>query len=648
MAIVKMSNFSLFAFDSKREDLLHKLQEFKYVHFSDIEMDDSLKEIGLQDVKVPESLVAIDEDISKVKYGMDLLNKYYTRETGLKAMSKGLETFEFKELEEKALKIDYHSIYNQLKELNTKKEILRQEISKLNTSINELNPWIKLESPISKLDAFSKSEIILGTVPKKLVQKLQEELTDTKYTYFEVLSEGVEDIYILAITSIEEEDLLKDILRNNGFSRVKLSGEKTPSEEIKEYEGKVNRLQNDITIQENEIKSLAKHLPELEVEYEYLLNKKLRFAASEKFVKTDNVTVIKGYIPTDMKNEFTDAIKGTLNDYYYLEVEEADKDDADAPILLKNSKFVQSFQSLTGMYALPNYNEIDPTPLLAPFYLIFFGMMVADFGYGLIMLIGTLIALKKFNLSESQRDSIRFFYYLSYATIFWGLVFGSFLGGIIPIPGLMNPATQYNELLVISIIFGIVHLFFALGIKAYLLIRDGQPLAALFDVGFWYMALTGGIVYIIGIVMTIPPILKTIGFAVMVIGMVGIILTGGREANSIGGKAAGGLYSLYGISSYVGDFVSYSRLMALGLSGGFIASAINMMVDMLVGKGIIGILFGIVVFLVGQAFNIFLSLLGAYVHTIRLTYVEFFGKFYSGGGKEFKQFRNKPKYINIK
>ncbi len=648
MAIVKMSNFSLFAFDSKREDLLHKLQEFKYVHFSNIEMDDSLKEIGLQDVKVPESLVAIDEDISKVKYGMDLLNKYYTRETGLKAMKKGLETFEFKELEEKALNIDYHSIYNQLKELNTKKEILRQEISKLNTSISELNPWIKLESPIDKLNSFNKSEILLGTVPKKLVQKLQSELTDTKYTYFEVLSEGKEDVYILAITSIEEEDVLRDILRNNSFSRVKLSGEKTPSEEIQEYQNKVNRLQDDITVKENEIKGLAKHLPELEIEYEYLLNKKLRFAASEKFVKTENVTLIKGYIPTDMKDEFINAIKTTLDDYYYLEVEEADKDDVSAPILLKNSKFVQSFQSLTGMYALPNYNEIDPTPFLAPFYLIFFGMMVADLGYGLIMLIGTLIALKTFNLSDSQRDSIRFFYYLSYPTIFWGLVFGSFLGGIIKLPAFINPATQYNELLVISIIFGIVHLFFALGIKAYLLIRDGQPLAAFFDVGFWYMALTGGIVYIVAIIMTIPPILETIGFAVMVIGMAGIVLTGGREANSIGGKAAGGLYSLYGISSYVGDFVSYSRLMALGLSGGFIASAINMMVDMLVAKGIIGIIFGVVVFLVGQAFNIFLSLLGAYVHTIRLTYVEFFGKFYSGGGKEFKQFRNNPKYINIK
>lgn len=648
MAIVNMSNFSLFAFDSKREDLLHKLQEFKFVHFSDIEMDDALKEIGLKDVEVPESLVAINEDIAKVKYGMDLLNKYYTRESGLEALKKGLDTYEFKELEEKALAIDYNSVYDQLKELNTNKEFILQEITKLNTSIIELKPWSKLNSPISELDSFSKSEIILGTVPKKLSNKLQSELTDTKYTYFEVLSEDKDDIYVLAITSKDEEELLREILRNNSFARARLTGEKAPSEEIKEYENKVKKLETEVTSKENEIKAMAGQLPDLEVEYEYLLNKKLRYAATENFVKTDNITVIKGYIPTDMKDEFEGTIKSTLDESYYLEIDEVDKDDTKTPILLKNSKFARSFQSLTGMYALPKYNEIDPTPLLAPFYVIFFGMMVADFGYGLIMLAGTLWALKSFNLSDERRDFVRFFYYLSFATIFWGLVFGSFLGGIIPLPALITPAEQYNELLVISIIFGIVHMFYALGIKAYLNIRDGKPLDALFDVGFWYMALTGGIIYLLAIVMTIPSILKTIAFIIMIAGMAGIILTGGRDASSIGGKAAGGLYSLYGISSYVGDFVSYSRLMALGLSGGFIASAINMMVDMLVSKGILGIVFAIVVFLVGQAFNIFLSLLSAYVHTIRLTYVEFFGKFYEGGGKEFKLFRNNPKYINLK
>jgi V/A-type H+-transporting ATPase subunit I len=300
------------------------------------------------------------------------------------------------------------------------------------------------------------------------------------------------------------------------------------------------------------------------------------------------------------------------------------------------------------MYALPQYNEIDPTPLLAPFYLFFFGMMVADVGYGAILLIGTAVILKIANLAESTEKFIRFFFYLSIPTIFWGAIYGSFFGGIIKIPGLIDPAKDYMMILIMSIIFGLVHVFFALGVKAFLYVRGGDPIGALFDAGFWYMALIGAIGFLLPMFLDLPPAVKTISMVVMIIGMGGIVVTGGRSAETVVGKAAGGLYSLYGISSYVGDFVSYSRLMALGLSGGFIASAINMMIGMLSGMGIIGILFGIVLFVGGQAFNIFLSLLGAYVHTSRLTYVEFFGKFYSGGGKPFNLFKNASKYINLK
>ncbi|NMA48169.1 MAG: V-type ATP synthase subunit I, partial [Tissierellia bacterium] len=305
-------------------------------------------------------------------------------------------------------------------------------------------------------------------------------------------------------------------------------------------------------------------------------------------------------------------------------------------------------ESLTEMYALPRYDEIDPTPLLAPFYLIFFGMMAADVGYGIIMLLGTFLVLKYFNLSEKTKDFIKFFYYLSFSVIIWGFLYGSFLGGIIPLKGLFEPATDYNTLLILSVIFGFIHIYYGLGLKAYIAIRDKKYKEALYDVGFWYVALTGAIVYLLNMVMDLPEIVKTISFWVMIAGMVGIVLTGGREATGAVGKAGGGIYSLYGITGYVGDFVSYSRLMALGLSGGFIAGAVNMMAGMVAGKGPIGFVAAIVIFIFGQTFNLGLSMLGAYVHSIRLIFVEFFSKFYEGGGKKFNDFRSKPKYINLR
>lgn len=648
MAIVKMSNFSLFAFDSERDNLLHELQKFEYVHFLNLDKDENLIEEGLENVSIPESIGEVNEEISKIKYSIDLLSRYYAKESGIKAMMKGKENFTFEELENKASSFDYCPIYSRLRELSGKSDSIDQEVIKLNSLKEELLHWTKLSYPIRDLRIFKQSEVFMGTTPKKMKDKLDEDLLDLNYTYTETISEDKDNIYFFALTSKEEADGLNEILRSNGFSSVKLTGEGTPKEEINIIDERLKVLENEKSEVINGIKSLSQNLPDLEIFYEYLMNKKLRLAASENFLRTERVNVIKGYIPTDMKDEFIKVVGESQKDAYYLKIEDADKDEDNVPILLKNSKFTQAFESLTGMYALPKYNEIDPTPFLAPFYLAFFGMMVADAGYGILMLIGTLFILKKANLAESQEKFVRFFYYLSYSTIVWGAVFGSYFGGIIPIKGLMNPAEQYQELLVMSIVFGLIHLFFALGLKAYLSIKEKKYLDALYDVGFWYMALAGGIVLLLTMLVPLAPIVKTISTIIMIIGMVGIVLTGGRDAGSIGGRLAGGAYSLYGISSYVGDFVSYSRLMALGLSGGFIASAINMMSGMLFVKGIPGILGGIIVFLVGQAFNIFLSILGAYVHTIRLIYVEFFGKFYEGGGKAFNLFRSKPKYINLK
>lgn len=647
MAIVKMSNFSLFAFDSERENLLHELQKFKYVHFLNLDKDAAIKQEGLRSVQVPESIVAVDEEISRVSYAIDILSKYHIRESGIKALKKGLEDFNFRELEEKANSIDYFPIYNKLRGLWAEKENLRQEIVHLETTKEELSPWIQLNSPIKSLN-FEQSEVFLGTIPKKLRERLNVDLSGTTYTYSEIVSEDKDNLYVLALSSKCEKEIVKEILRNNNFSKANLIGEDSPQEEIFKINNRIKELHDEINAYENSIRDLTEHLPSLEIVYDYLLNKKLRVASSGKFLMTESVNVIKGYIPTDMEEDFTEAVKAALDNVYYLELVKAETDDPSVPILLKNSKFVQSFEALTGMYALPRYKEVDPTPFLAPFYLIFFGMMAADVAYGLIMLIGSFMALRKFNLVESTKKFVRFFYYLSFSVIIWGFLYGSVFGGIIPMKALFNPAEDYQSLLILSIAFGLIHIFFALGLKAYMYIRDGKVLDAVYDVGFWVLALVGAIVYLVSGVVALPAAAKSISAIVMTLGMVGIVATGGREAKGMAGKIGGGIYSLYGISGYVGDFVSYSRLMALGLAGGFIAGAVNMMAGMLAEKGIIGMILAVVIFIFGQLFNLGLSLLGAYVHTIRLTFVEFFGKFYEGGGKEFNSFRSKPKYINLK
>ncbi|MCK9443969.1 MAG: V-type ATP synthase subunit I [Tissierellaceae bacterium] len=648
MAIVKMSNFSLFAFDSERDKLLHQLQKFGYVHFTSLDDNEELIEEGLEAVAIPKSIGEVDEEISKVKYAIDLLTKYYKKETGIKAMIKGMDNFNFDQLEDKASNIDYLPVYHELRELSAELDHINSQMKDLGSQKDELRHWKGLEYPIDELKGFQKTKIFMGTSPKKMKEKFDKDLLNLNLTHVENISEDKDNIYLFAMTASEEAEELNEILRNCGFSNIVLSGEKTPKEEIEFIDERLKELDHSSQEVKSSIDKLSENLPDFQLVYEYLMNKKLRLMVSEDFLTTEKVNVINGYIPSDLREEFEKAVKESLKDAYYLNIEDAKDDDPAVPVLLKNSRFAETFESLTTMYALPRYNEIDPTPLLAPFYLAFFGMMVGDAGYGILMLIGTLLVLKVANLPSTQEKFIRFFYYLSYSVIVWGVVFGSYFGGAIPIRGLMDPATQYQELLIISIVFGLIHLFFGLGISAYLSIREKRYLDALFDVGFWYMAVAGGIVFLLTALMPLGPMINTISKYVMIAGMVGIVLTGGRESEGVATKTVSGLFSLYGISSYVGDFVSYSRLMALGLAGGFISASINMMVGMLFNIGFIGIILGVVVFLGGQLFNLFLSLLGAYVHTSRLTYVEFFSKFYEGGGEFFKIFRNKAKYINLK
>lgn len=648
MAIVKMSKFSLLTFGAKKEELLHELQKFQYVHFLNLKENEDLLEIGLEKIEVPERIASINDEIKNVSYVIDLLTRYSEKKSGLQSLKEGMETLEFPELEERAQRINYRGILEKIHGLDQQKKRIEQEIAAIEDEIAELTPWETLDISFAELYSFKQCQTFLGLIPKKRMERFQDDFADLALAYYEIVHTDSENAYILVLSHRSIIDEALELLKNHSFARVEFSYSTKPAEQIDSLKSKVKKLHDELVKIEDDFVNLSSHLPEFEIVYEYLMNKKIRVSAQENFLKSQQIVVIEGYIPTDMENEFHDIVKRELGNIYYLELKEADRNDPDVPILLTNSKFSGAFESLTSMYALPKYNEIDPTPLFALFYCIFFGMMVADFGYGLILWLGTAVILRFFKLAEKQKKTIRFFHYLSYATMFWGVIYGSFLGGIIELPALINPSEQYNHVLILSIALGIIHIFYALGIQGYIYLRDGKPLDALYDVGFWYMLLGGAIIYLTG--MFVPRIAsyENIALTIMGIGAVGIVLTGGRDKKTIGSKLIGGLYSLYGVSSYVGDFVSYSRLMALGLSGGFIASAINLMVRMLINIGFVGWIFGILVFIIGQAFNIFLSCLSGYVHTIRLTYVEFFGKFYEGGGKSFRLFRSEPKYIDLK
>ena len=652
MAIVKMSKFNLIAFESQKSKLLKNLQKFREVSFIDIDLEENMntdEEKIVKKVVNNEDLTRIDERLNGVENAISLVRKYHVFKKGLKAMMAGNDNYTFEELSEKIETYDWKKTYLDLKKLGAKLNQLNSEISKKYTEIEHISLWKKLDINPADLKKLKRVTGYLGTVPVKMKSTFIDRISELDKTYYEELNETKEDMYYLVISdnSNEEKAKLNDVFRAGSFSVTDLNIDGIPSDHMRRFKEEIEELRNEKKQIKEEIKEYDGELGDLEAVYEYLKNKKLRITESEKLAETKNTCIINGWIPSDKKDAFENAVKEVTGENYYVTFEEAEKDDSEVPIKLKNNKIVTAFESLTEMYAYPRYNEIDPTPLLTPFYIVFFGMMGADAGYGLTLLLGTLFVLKFFNLNKKMKLFVEFFFYLSFSVIIWGVLYGSYFG--LEIPGMwrwVNPSTEFQKLLILSVVFGLIHLFFGLAIKAYMNFRDGKPLDALYDVGFWYMALAGGILFLLFKMLKLSPSIANISMWVMIVGMVGIVLTGGREAKSIGGKIGGGLYSLYGISSYVGDFVSYSRLMALGLAGGFIAQAMNIIAGML-GGSLIGLIFVPFIFVLGHLFNMFLSFLGAYVHTSRLMYVEFFGKFYEGGGKPFKDFRTESKYINL-
>ena len=219
-----------------------------------------------------------------------------------------------------------------------------------------------------------------------------------------------------------------------------------------------------------------------------------------------------------------------------------------------------------------------------------------------------------------------------------------------------EPLNDPMRLLLYSLLFGIIHLFTGLGIKGYMMIKDGRYLDCLYDVGFWFALLIGLLLLLIpselfasiaGQTFIFPAFVNVLAKVLTIIGLVGIILMSGRRKKNPALRIALGLYDIYGITSWLSDVLSYSRLLALGLATGVIAQVVNSMASMM-GDGILGAIFFIVVFIIGHTLNLAINLLGAYVHTNRLQYVEFFGKFYEGGGRPFEPFKQNTKYIRIK
>ena len=638
MAIVKMDKFNLLSFDSDRQSLLNSLQAFNYVHFNDLVKEND--ENYLSEVRETQRLAEIDESLHKVNYAIDVI-KDYTKDLPEELNDK-VSDLSLEEVNRRGSNFTFDLIYEKLRNLVTKREKLVQNRDSLSQKQSELSPWQDIDVNMDKLYRSDRFFMETGTISSRFYEDLQKALVERNLdgTLVYKLSERDGNYYVVALSTNKEAENFSEILREFGFTRVKIAADSEVNNYLTDLSGQEDQINKEIQAVDNEIIDFKKYLEDLYIYQAYIINCRKKEASSENFLKTRQMNIIEGYVPSDKSEEFKADLNQILGDKYILDVIPAQKDDPNVPIILKNNKLVEPYENVVETYALPKYSELDPTGIIAPFYTIFTGFMIGDLGYGLLGVIAILLALKLKDFPKSTQKTLKLFLGISLSACVFGFIFGSVFGGIIDVPfGWLDTTTDINQLILISLIIGGFSLFFALGVKGYMAIRDGHFDAVIFDVLSWYMAVGGAI----ALVITKNPIAKYI----MIAGMVMILLFAGRAIKSWPGRIASGAYELYGITSWIGDFVSFLRLMALVLSGGFVAYSVNLIVKMMAGSGIGGLIGGIIIFLVFQLFNMFLSYLSAYVHSLRLIYVEMFNKFYEGGGIKFREMVEDTNFVNI-
>ena len=544
--------------------------------------------------------------------------------------------------------------------IKTKKAIDKNndEIAAIDVQKQSLIPFMKLDIPVETkgtVSTLTKVGTVEGSITKEeILRKLND--SEINEAYFEVLSSDKQKttLWFMYSKSIAKE--MESFFTEINFLVPKGIPGNTP-----EVSKKLLSEKNDKLIEENEklnqrLEEYAKKRNDIELFYDKLAVRRDKYRALSNVGITKSSFFISGYVPSKKADALVENLKKDFT--VSVDLYEPSKDE-DVPKAFENNAFVAPVEGITADYSMPDASDIDPNPIMAIFYYFFFGMMFSDAGYGLLMIIVCgLLGFGNF-MEKEKRRMFKMFFYCGISTTFWGLMYGSFFGDMIATvsntfgsgklalsPLLVDPVKKPLEVLVMSVAFGAIHILTALGVKLYMTWRDGDPLGAIFDSGFWMLVMIGAGMFAAGAALAIP-LLKTIGMYMAIGAVIGLVLTQGRSNKNPIMKLFGGILSLYDITGYVGDLLSYSRLMALGLATGVIASVINVL-GSLGGKSVIGLIAFIVISIFGHSLNFAINMLGAYVHTNRLQYVEFYQKFYEGGGRKFSPLSFKTKYYNFK
>ena len=649
MAIAKMNKVMLIAPTDKQNDLLDAIQELQSLEVTSLEQAKELfteNSIALQEADA-DGINALQQKFEGIHAAITFVEKNQKQPSLIQKLKTPREQFALSELQKEVQNWDTDALVEHV-------ESIRNTLRKKDDELKELREKEVLLRKWSALDFYPKdifkhpyTKTKMGTIPQATDNAYLDGLKESELISVHEVYHTREEIGLLVTYPRKAQQAAKEELAKAHFSIVWYAFEEAPSVEL---EKNLKAQQAVVDAKKKVLDDLQEEkdlLRKLQLSAEVTYNELQKEQAKNGLVNGQHVFVLQGWLTTKAVDDVEVQLKEKLGEgeYVFLPLEIAEEEYEEVPTVLENNAFLQPFENLTEMYGLPKYGELDPTPYTAPFYLVFFGMMAADLGYGALLWLGTFIMLKFFHFDKGMNRNLKFFHLLSYPVMIWGIVFGSAFGADLPFQPL-SLSKDLITIMILSIIFGVIQIMVGLSLGAYSNLKKKAYVDAYTSHLGWLAIITGIILYVLGSMVLNISWIATIGSSIAIIAAVAIVVVTVLSSENKWGGLASGLYNLYGISGYVADVVSYTRLMALAVSGGSIASAFNMLVGFL--PPVARFTAGIFLIVALQGLNIFLSFLGAYVHGLRLQFVEFFGKFYDGGGHALKPFKTYEKYVDIK
>lgn len=666
MAVLEMQRINIYGLKKHRKAVLEALQRKGVVEIEDLKLDDSV--FSKEETAQKQAVFLKSSAAAGQAYGV--LKEYAPDKKSPLSMFEGRSPLSVG---------DYYAFVDEAPEImrvayevnSLRKEVAdnHAEIIRLRAQIESLEPWKSFNLSM-RFQGTKTTTAFIGVLPElwiyeTVMERLARELPESGAISLEIISATENQTCLFLLCKKQEEEAVGAALRSIGFSKPPVASKLPPAERIAELETRIKEAEQAIEKSELMIKSYRGMKDAFRFMEDYYVMRAEKYGVIEKLENSKHTFILTGYI---VKKE-GQPLALELEQKYGAAVELLDPlPEEQTPVVLKNNKFAGPVESVLETYSLPGKGEVDPTPLMSIFYYIFFGMMFSDAGYGLVLALGCAFVLHKFkNMEQGLKKSVKMFMGCGISTMFWGILFGSYFGDAVTVIGKtffhadvsipplwFNPVQGTNSmtLLMVAFLLGIIHLFIGLGIQGYMDIKKGRPLDAVYDVLSWYLLVGGGILALLSMDMlksltgfVLPPIFMTIGGICAAVGAVIILIFTGRGSKPIM-RFFKGAYGLYGVTSYLSDILSYSRLLALGLATGVIAQVFNQIAAMFGGG--IGVIPFAIVFVIGHTLNIGINALGAYVHTNRLSFVEFFGKFYEGGGEKFAPFQINTKHYKIK